>query len=128
VPEKLTGLQSLITPGITNKSTVHEAFGEPFLESDEWNIEAFRVARGQDIHLLVGFFIPMWVWLNDAIIYAIVLYDTNNVVEDIAIDTFREDHGSLSLEVGEFRFLIRSPYGPGSKGRGKNRLPHLFSA
>jgi hypothetical protein len=91
VPEKLEGYRSQIAPGQTKRKEVHERIGKPLLGNDR--IEVYRALSGHDV--MVGAYLgilPVW-WegTEEVIIYAMIAYDKDNVVQAIDWDIYRHD-------------------------------------
>jgi hypothetical protein len=113
VPEQFEDFRSQITPGQTSREEAHQGLGKPFI-SDE-HVEVYRVLSGQDL-TINGFLIPV-VWTRrEYIIYAMMVYSQNGVVESIDWDIFKDgpaqvfgyvdaiDWRSASLQAGGYRF------------------------
>jgi len=76
VPEKSEGLRSQVVVGQTSREAVHERLGEPFISEEK--IEVYRVLEDPTVTVIL----PTWEAL-EVILYALVAYDKNGVVEDI---------------------------------------------
>jgi hypothetical protein len=105
VPEQyeLVRLQADITPGLTTRGELQDKIGPPFISNEEWNVEVYRVLTGQDVSLM-GPIIPIMVDIEDIIIYALVIYDKEGIVEDIDWGIYHENEGRTTLEASGFRF------------------------
>ena len=76
VSEKSEHFRAQIVSGQTSRNEVHERLGKPFI-SDE-KIEAYRVLEDPDVLVIL----PAWE-TQDVILYALVAYDDNDVVDVI---------------------------------------------
>ncbi len=96
LPDLLESLRSQVKPGETSRQEVHERLGQPFISSERRRVEVFRAASGREGALDIVVFIPMAFYTEDVIIYALVLYDDNYVVEAIEWDVYKswypDDH------------------------------------
>lgn len=113
VPEKYEDFRSQIVPGQTSREQVHQRLGKALI-SDK-HVEVYRVLSGHDL-TINGFIIPV-VWTRrEYIIYALMVYSQNGVVESIDWDLFKDgpaqvfgyvdaiDWRSASLQAGGYRF------------------------
>ena len=108
VPDQLEDFRSQITPRKTSRKEVQERLGEPFI-SDQ-SVEVYRVLSGHDV-TLEGPVVPISWDAEEVIIYALVVYDENDVVEEIDWDLYQHDHEHVStfirsakLQAGDFYF------------------------
>jgi len=76
VPEKSEGFRSQVVVGQTSREAVHERLGEPFISDQK--IEVYRVLEDPDVTVIF----PTWQAL-EVILYALVVYDENDVVNGI---------------------------------------------
>ena len=104
VPEQLEILQPQVTVGQTSRHEVHERLGRPFISSERWSVEVYRVRTGHDVSIEFAL-IPFWIDTEEVIIYALVVYDDLDIVKAISWDVYRhirEHHPSTYLGT-EFR-------------------------
>jgi len=138
VPEQLPSFRAQVTPGETSRQEVHERLGKPFIADERLGIELYRVASGRDADVHVAPF-PVWVDTEEVIIYALIIYDRDDVVETMSWDVFRRvrdtDYGFGDLpEVyrgTEFRIARLQAYGyifiAVKEGGGKSRKEFLLA-
>lgn len=89
VPERIDGFRSQIVIGQTSRNTVHERLDEPFISDKRF--EVYRVLEGSD-----GMVTGLVVWeIRDVILYALVVYDDNDVVDDIDWALYQTDSNVL---------------------------------
>ena len=112
VPDQLEELRSQIISGKTSREEVQKRLGEAFIGDER--MEVYRVLSGYDVEL-GGPIIPI-VWdTEEVIIYALVIYGENDVVEDTDWAVYQHDRQSISgnttkwlrsarLHAGEFYF------------------------
>lgn len=96
-------LEADVTPGLTTRGEMQKKIGLPYVSHKEWNVEVYRVLTGQDVFLM-GPIIPAIIDVEDIIIYALVVYDEEGVVEEIDWGMYHEDEGRTTLEASGFRF------------------------
>jgi len=87
VPDQLSSFRAQVTPGETSQREVHRRLGEPFIHDKRLGIEVYRVAFGRDVAVDVTPF-PVWVDTEEVIIYALVIYGADDIVEAISWDVF----------------------------------------
>jgi len=90
VPEQLETLRPQLTPGKTSRKEVRERLGQPFISSDRWPVEVYRVRTGADVSVWIGI-LPFWVDTEEVTIYAMVVYNKDNVVGAIDWDVYQHD-------------------------------------
>ena len=95
-----------VTPGKTNRASVRNLLGDPFLSSDYWNLDIFRQSAKR--YELTSS--PAFTYYR----YTLITYDENNIVNDIGTGlTYASLRGRvstrlsyrLSLYVGHFIFI-----------------------
>jgi hypothetical protein len=116
---QLESLRPQVTPGDTSRSEVHDRLGQPFISSKRWPVEVYRVRTGHDVSVHFAP-IPLWVDTEDVIIYALVVYDKNDIVTHISWDIYEqvaEGYTALRkarLEASGFLF-VAAKEAPGRK-------------
>ena len=87
VSDQLASFRAQVTPGETSRLVVHERLGKPFISDERSGIELYRAASGRDadVHITP---IPVWVDTEEVIIYAMIIYDKDDVVEAVSWDVF----------------------------------------
>jgi hypothetical protein len=129
VPDDLEDLRYQIIAGQTSREEVEKRLGKAFINQEQ--VEVYQVVSGLDV-TLEGPVIPMFWDTEEVIIYALVVYDKNNVVEEIDWDVYRHDRESIpvntstwlrsaKLNAGEFYFAAYKN-GPGMGQRRKEIL------
>jgi hypothetical protein len=112
VPDKLERLRTQVTPGETSRHEVHERLGLPFISSKRHGVEVYRVASGYEVEVVYGI-IPLWVEVEEEIIYALVVFDENDMVDAIdwslytisPVEVIGPDFRSARLDAGGFIFF-----------------------
>ncbi len=114
VPDQLESLRSQVKPGESTRREVHERFGPPFISSEHWRVEVFRVASGREGYMAFVLIAPWAVDTEEVIIYALVVYEENGVVEAINWDLYQHhddqvyiEWRSARLQAGGFLFAAR---------------------
>jgi hypothetical protein len=116
VPMQLEELRSQITPRLTSREEVQGVLG-PAVISDN-KVEVYRALSGYDL-MLGGPVVPVAWDTEEVIIYALVIYGENDVVEDIDWSVYQQDRHSFGgnrkditdwvrsarLQAGDFRFV-----------------------
>jgi hypothetical protein len=101
VPERIDSFRSQIVIGQTSRNTVHERLDEPFISDKRF--EVYRVLEGSD-----GMVTGLVVWeIRDVILYALVVYDDNDVVDDIDWALYQADVTALDYYPHDFYPLDR---------------------
>jgi hypothetical protein len=121
VPDELETLRPEVTPGQTSRNEVHDRLGQPFISSKRWPVEVHRVRTGHDVSVEFAL-IPFWIDTEEVIIYALVVYDENDIVKNISWDIFQpvtEAYRGTSvrkarMEAGGFLF-VAAKEGPGKQ-------------
>jgi hypothetical protein len=106
------GVRSSITAGVTTRDQVRNLLGEPAIASDRWRFEVYHAVSGRDIGIF-GPIIPLVVLTGEVILYALVVYDENNIVTEIDWDVFGHkpnkliffDTAEAVLRAGGFEFI-----------------------
>ena len=71
-----------IVPGKTNRTSVRNLLGDPFISSDYWNLDIFRQsAKQHEVDLVL--IIPAFYGYSTFYRYTLVTYDENNIVNGI---------------------------------------------
>jgi hypothetical protein len=138
VPDQLPSFRAQVTPGETSQQEVHGRLGKPFISDKRLGIELYRVASGRDADVHVAPF-PLWVDTEEVIIYAMIIYDRDDVVEAMTWDVFQRvrdtDYGFDDLpelyQGTEFRIAKLEAYGylfiAVKEGKGKSRKEFLLA-
>jgi hypothetical protein len=105
IPDQLPNFRAQVTPRKTARRDVHERLGKPFISDERLGIELYRVASGRDadVHFAP---IPFWVDTEEVIIYAMIIYDTNDIVKAMSWDVF-DDVGDTDYIDEELPDLYR---------------------
>lgn len=115
VPEKSEDFRSQVVIGQTSRKQVHEHLGEPFIS--EKKIEVYRVLEDPDITVIL----PGWE-TQEVILYALVAYDDNDIVDDIDWGIYPHEKEndpsqymsairSAKLQAGDFDFAAFNQVG-----------------
>ena len=83
LPDQLDSLRSQVIPGKTSRRELHEKFGLPFFSSELHRVQIFRVASGREGGVGFVLYVPLVVGTEEVIIYALVVYGNDGVVEAI---------------------------------------------
>jgi hypothetical protein len=92
VPTQLEELRSQITPRQTSREEVQERLGPAFISDNQ--VEVYRPLRGYDL-MLGGPIVPVAWDTEEVIIYALVIYGENDLVEDIDWSVYQQDRQSI---------------------------------
>ena len=103
-----------IAPGETNRTSVRNLLGNPFLSSDYWNLDTFRQsAKQHEVDFVL--IIPAFYVYSTFYRYTLVTYDENHIVNDIGTGLTHASlweganteylYRGLSLYVGHFLFI-----------------------
>jgi len=106
VPDQLPSFRAQVTPGANSRQQVHDRLGKPFISDERLGIELYRVASGRDADVHFALF-PVWIDTEEVIIYAMIIYDTNDIVEAMSWDVF-EGVGDTDYGDDELPDLYRS--------------------
>jgi len=93
LPDQLASLRSKVTPGTSSRQDVHDYLGKPFISDERLGIELYRVASGRDAEVQLAP-IPIWVDTEEVIIYAMIIYGTDDIVEATSWDVFQRARDS----------------------------------
>lgn len=111
VPHQYEIQKSKVITGKTSRLEVHKRFGLPFITVENPPIEIYRVALGREADVLIGP-VPFWIDTEEVILYAMVTFDSNDIVMAIDWDTFKHvgngysdpQHRMATLESDGFLF------------------------
>ena len=100
-----------IISGKTDRETVKDILGNPFISSNYWNIDVFRqYSRQVAIPIMV---LPIFYVSNRIYRYTLVTYDENKIVNGIDTGLYRParapieyTYQALELKTGAFTFVI----------------------
>jgi hypothetical protein len=126
VPDELETLRLQVTPGQTSRHEVQEILGQPFISSERWPVEVYHARTGRDVTVGIVV-IPVWIDTEEVIVYALVVYDENDVVISIDWDVYEEhsvhfgggsEWRSALLEAGDYYFAAAKE----GAGRGRKEI------
>lgn len=138
VPDQLASFRAQVTPGETSRQDIHEHLGTPFVQDERLGIELYRVAFGRDAEVHFAPY-PVWVDTEEVIIYSMIIYDRDDVVEAMSWDVFERvrdtDYGFDDLPAiysgSSFRLAKLQAYGyifiAVKEGEGKSRKEFLLA-
>jgi hypothetical protein len=89
VPKQFEHATTAITIGETDKAALRQLLGEPWVSSEYWQFELFRLS-GRDVDLLITFApfpLPFGYTTNEEERYLLVQYDANGKVSAFATST-----------------------------------------
>jgi hypothetical protein len=116
IPDRLENYQIQIIQGESTRNEVHERIGEPLIYDKQLQFEIYRVASGREAAVLFAP-IPVWIDTEKVSIYALIIYNDNNIVESVDWDVYQTGGGSrlgfmggydwrsARLEAGGFNFI-----------------------
>lgn len=119
VRDEFDGIRFSIKPGFTTRDQVRKLLGEPSVTSNRWRVDVYRAISGRDAEVGMFVYIPVYFSTTEVILYALIVYDENNIVEDIDWDVLEADiEGGVRdpadvktrLIAGGFQFRIVKPY------------------
>jgi hypothetical protein len=93
IPDRIASFRAQVIPGESSRRDVHDRLGKPFISDEQLGIELYRVASGRDaeVHLAP---IPIWVDTEEVIIYAMIIYSADDIVEATSWDVFQRARDS----------------------------------
>ena len=120
--------KSRVIPGETSRLEVRKNFGLPFINYENLDIEIYRVASGRDVDVVFAVW-PVWVDTEEVILYAMVVYDDNDIVKEILWDTFehvRDGYSGTSVRMAilEYEGML---FAAAKEGPGKQRKEVLLA-
>jgi len=96
VADEINSMRTLVTVGKTSRSEIKKLFGEPFIVNNYYQVEIYQVSKDSYGYYLLAP-IPVPVGFDDVITFAMVIYDENSIVKDIAWDYFQSSNSSKSF-------------------------------
>jgi hypothetical protein len=117
IDESLPAATAWIVPGQTNRAAVRQRLGAPWLASDDWQFDLFRMSD-QDARVLLMLVVPIGTSRDDVRGYVLVSYDESGHVaaydsgvthgENLSARMPIEGEDSLLLMVGDLGFAVES--------------------
>lgn len=109
VPEQYESVRfnADVKPGITTRKELQEKLGHPFINDEILNVSVYKVLSGHDV-MLMGPIIPVVADVEDIIVYALITYDPDGLVQDVDWGLYHEDEGYTRLEASGFNFVSYS--------------------
>jgi hypothetical protein len=100
-----------VKPGQTTRNEVLKKLGQPFINNDEQRVAVYRVQTGHDVvPVLFAAPLPVMYYTEKIIIYALITYDKQGIVEDIDWGIYRQNYLRATFILRASGFLFVSYY------------------